>query len=135
MVKQMRPPFEVVSHFSEGLADEMPDDEWLAIVGRKRWVAVSYDGKWHKEEAPLLAIKQFKVACFYVWGAQMPVWDKIGLLHRVYPKMKTILNSERRPFIYKFSDTGRCGLVRHWDGRKEPQKYVRAERAIQTGGA
>jgi PIN like domain len=85
MVVRLDPPFEVKHHRGEGFAPDMPDDEWLAIVGAKKWIVISHDAKWHREEGPLMAIQQHRISCFYLWGAQMPMWNKTALLAKVFP--------------------------------------------------
>lgn len=130
-LERMKPPFSVQSHFKEQFADEMDDDEWLAIVGRKRWVVLSHDAKFHKLPAELEAVKQHKISCFYLWGAQMPTWYKIAHLSAVFPKISKIVNSERRPYIYRTNQQNRVILVRHWDGRKEPKIHLNESADIQ----
>lgn len=110
----------------ENFKHDMPDDEWLAIIGRKGWIVISHDGKWHREEAPLAAIKQHKIPCFYLWGAQIPIWEKISLLSKVYPKIRKTVASEKKPFIYRFNQHGRQCLIRHWDGRDEPKIHSKS---------
>ena len=131
----MNPPFTVESHYKQGFKDETPDDEWLAFAGRRGWIVLSHDAKFHKESPALAAVIQHKVGCFYLWGGQVPVWYKIGHLTAVFPKIKKIVNSEKRPYIYQSNSGGRVLLVRHWDGRKEPAKHVRASAEVSDGGS
>jgi hypothetical protein len=125
MVERMRPPFTVKSHYGEKFKAETPDDEWLKVVGANEWTVLSHDARFHLDSAALEAIRQFRIGCFYIWGAQLPVWDKVALLTTVYPKIKNVVSSEKRPFIYRAAANGRLFLVRHWDGRKEPKKYAK----------
>lgn len=64
----LRCPFEVRSHDGEGFAANMPDDEWLNIVGKQGWT-VCGDAKWQDEKSALKAINQHKIRCFYLHGA------------------------------------------------------------------
>ena len=50
-----------------------PDDEWLAKVGAERWIVFSHDRKFHKRLPQRTAIKQHKVGCFYLWGANVEI--------------------------------------------------------------
>jgi hypothetical protein len=131
----MKPPFVVKSHFGEKFKDEMPDDEWLKIVGARGWTVLSHDARFHLDSAALTAIKQFKVGCFYLWGGQVPVWDKVGLLTTIFPKIKKISSSEKRPYIYRAGANGRIHVVRHWDGRQEPRRHTRADPTFRAGGS
>ncbi|NMN57286.1 hypothetical protein FHT36_001183 [Xanthobacter sp. SG618] len=130
----MKPPFAVESHFKQKFEQDMPDDQWLAIVGARRWVVLSHDAKFHKESAELCAVVQHKIGCFYLWGAQMPTWHKIAHLTAIYPKISKIANSEKRPYIYRANQQNRLFLVRHWDGRKEPKRHVGASGAVPASG-
>lgn len=133
-VERLKPPFIVRSHFGEKFKAETPDDEWLRIVGAQNWIVLSHDARFHLDGAALEAIKQFKIGCFYLWGAQVPVWHKVGLLTSAYNKISKIAASERKPYIYRVAQNGRFFLVRHWDGRKEPKKHVKAEQGLHAGG-
>ncbi len=125
-VESLRPPFQVRSHFGMRFIDTTPDDVWLRQVGANGWIVLSHDARFHLDSAALEAIKQFRIGCFYLWGAQVPVWNKVGFLTAVFPKIKKIVASEKPPYIYRASQTTRLYLVRHWDGRPEPKKYKRA---------
>lgn len=126
----MKPPFKVECHYRMKFKDNTPDDEWLSIVGTKGWAVLSHDARFHRDSSALEAIKQFKIACFYIWGGQVPIWDKVRVLTATYPKIKHVVNSERPPYIYRANQKARLYLVRHWDGRKEPKHHVRAEPKI-----
>ena len=97
----VRCPFEVRSHYTEGFKAETPDDEWLHIVGQKKWVVCSHDAKWQSELAPMKAIQQHGIRCFYLWGASSPGFFKLKSLDNNYDKIKRICDNERGPFIYK----------------------------------
>ena len=99
--------------------DNVPDDEWLRIVGANGWTVLSHDSRFHMDSAALEAIHQFKIRCFYLWGGSLPVWDKVGFLTVMYPKIRKVVTSERAPYIYRAAQTRRLQLVRHWDGRAE----------------
>lgn len=129
-VSRMNPPFKVESHYSNGFKAETPDDEWLAFAGKRSWIVLSHDAKFHKEGPALAAVILHKVGCFYLWGGQVPVWYKVAHLTRVFPAIKKIADSEKRPYIYRTNQYGRMYLVRHWDGRQEPKKHVRESASV-----
>ena len=64
----MKSPFTVEYHHSpqNRFPQEMPDDEWLAIAGQRKWIVFSHDRKFHDESPSIEAIKQHRVACFYL---------------------------------------------------------------------
>jgi len=67
---------------------DTPDDEWLNIVGQKKWIVCSHDMKWQSEAAPIKAIHQHKIGCFYLWGASSTGFFKLKSLAHNYDKIK-----------------------------------------------
>jgi hypothetical protein len=85
------------------------DDEWLSFVGQKGWVAFSHDKKFHKPgyELELAALKQFNVACFYLWGAKARPHEKARCFLRAYDKIVHAVQTTQRPFIYNVDEAGK----------------------------
>jgi hypothetical protein len=86
------------------------DDEWLNVVGPKNWIVFGHDQKWHDELANREAIKQHKVGCFYLWGAQSKTWDKLSCFMRASGTIQTLAVSTPKPFIFQVTYNAR--LVR-----------------------
>lgn len=107
----LKGPFEVRSHDGERFPDSMPDDEWLNIVGEKGWIVCSHDAKWHSEAAPLKAIQQHKIGCFYLHGASLPAFYKLKSFARNYEKIEAVIKSERAPFIYRVTQQNRLRRI------------------------
>lgn len=104
-------PFEVRDHFKEGFAPTTPDDEWLTIVGKKKWIVFTHDAKWTIESAPIEAIKQHKVGCFYLYGASSLGWFKLRSLAHNFEKIQKICKTESPPYIYRVSAYNRLSKV------------------------
>jgi len=83
-----------------GFEDEKADDEWLHIVGPKKWIVCSHDKKWQGESLAVEAIIQHKIGCFYLYGANSKHFFKLGSLAYNYHKIAKVLGREKRPFIY-----------------------------------
>lgn len=96
----LNPPFNVEDHWSMGFEDEKADDEWLHIVGPKKWIVCSHDKKWQGESSAVEAIIQHKIGCFYLYGANSKHFFKLGSLAYNYHKIAKVLGREKRPFIY-----------------------------------
>jgi hypothetical protein len=110
---KMQTPFRVEYHDSptNKFRHDMPDDEWLQIVGAKNWIVFSHDKKWHGEMPAIAAIKEHKIGCFYLWGASVPTWDKYVCLARAYDKIKARLNTPK-PFIFRVAHNHRVDAVK-----------------------
>jgi hypothetical protein len=104
-------PFEVRWHEGERFAHNMPDDEWLEIIGAKKWVVCSHDAKWQGERAPLRAIQQHKVRCFYLHGASSIGFFKMKSLAHNYDKIIKVCDTEKGPFIYRVTPANRLRRV------------------------
>ena len=113
-LRRVKPPFTVEYHHDpkNQFPQEMPDDEWLSIVGARGWLAFSHDGKFHNEAAPCAAIKQHGIGCFYLWGANASPWEKLRCFARNYRGIVKLAASSQRPFIYRVNANCRIREVR-----------------------
>jgi hypothetical protein len=107
------PPFDVEFHHSPKwrFSPTTIDDEWLSIIGPQGWFAFSHDRKWHKELPALAAIRQHKIGCFYLWGAEATTWDKVCFFVRHYERIIETANSTVRPFVFDVTKTGEVARV------------------------
>jgi len=103
----LNPPFNVKDHWEMGFEDEKADDEWLHVVGPKKWIVCSHDKKWQGESLAVEAIIQHKIGCFYLYGANSKHFFKLGSLAHNYHKLASVLGRERRPFIYSIDKRNR----------------------------
>jgi PIN like domain len=103
----LRCPFEVRWHDGEGFSAKMPDDEWLNIIGEKKWIVCSHDAKWQTEPAALKAIQQHKIGCFYLYGANSLGFFKMKSLAHNYDQIVKICAENKRPFIYRVTASNR----------------------------
>lgn len=104
-------PFNVEDHWSMKFRDEMPDDEWLHIVGQRGWIVCSHDKKWQDESLAIEAIRQHRIGCFYLYGARSKHFFKLGSLAHNFHKLKNIIGRERKPFIYSISERNRLKRI------------------------
>ena len=92
-------------------APDTLDDEWLPDVGRRGWVLCTQDYSHHENENEALAIKQYKIRCFYVWGSEATKLDMMRAFLRGYDKMLEVIENETPPYIYKLDRLGRIHRV------------------------
>lgn len=107
----MRCPFEVRSHDGERFRQDMPDDEWLHIVGKNGWIVCSHDAKWQAESAALKAIQQHNIGCFYLYGASSIGFFKMKSLAHNYDKIVKVCQTDKRPFIYRITPSNRLKKI------------------------
>ena len=100
-LRGLRPPVAIKDHQQVGFAIDAPDDEWLAKVGRKGWVVITQDRKFHKETLELAAVKAHSVRCFYLHGGSDAMWSTFCNLISAFPRIVEIAGREPAPFIYQ----------------------------------
>jgi PIN like domain len=96
------PPFRIEYHHSDTnrLKHNIDDDRWLELCGKKKWIAFSQD-KLDKLPLEAMAVRQHNVAAFSLWGAQLPVWNKVCHFMNAYSRMNTIIKNEKPPYLYR----------------------------------
>jgi hypothetical protein len=93
-------------------AQTAPDDVWIAAVAAEGWTIFSHDRKFHTIEAEISAIKQHSAGCFYLPGANSPLWDKVVHFMKASDGIIKRANATGRPFIYELASNGRFKTVK-----------------------
>lgn len=96
----LRPPIGIRWHQGQGYRHDMPDDEWMALVGAKNWVVITQDIKFHIIEHEMTALKQHGLRCFYFPDGQVGMWNVLEIFMRAHRKMISIAQETKPPFIY-----------------------------------
>ena len=107
----MDPPFSVRWHSGEGFDPEMPDDEWLEITGRKGWVVLTQDWKFHIRDNELEAIRQHRVRCIYLPGADEHRWTTYVRFIRSHARLIETANDCAAPFIFDLKKNGQLRRI------------------------
>jgi hypothetical protein len=107
----LKPPVQIHWHQEQRFPQEMPDDEWLAIVGAEGWVVLSQDRKFHVRQNEAAAIKQHSVRCFYMPCAQDNRWVSMCHIARRHDKMQ-LVGSVPAPFVFEPKSNGQFYRVR-----------------------
>ena len=105
-LRHLRPPVDIEWHQNQRFRQDMPDDEWLAIVGKKDWIVFSHDRKFHTEAMESAAVKQHNVGCFYLPAANDPVWDKCSIFIRSFNRIRKLAVATEKPFIFDLKRNG-----------------------------
>ncbi|MBV9052257.1 MAG: hypothetical protein JO196_07640 [Hyphomicrobiales bacterium] len=108
-----RPPFNVEFHHNpkNRFDHKTPDDQWLEMAGKLGWIVFSHDRKFHNESAASEAIRQHRIGCFYLWGANAETWDKLKVFLRAADGIMRLAESEMRPFIFQVAHNARISRV------------------------
>lgn len=87
------------------------DDAWMPQVGGWGWIVVGHDSRHHSEAAELSAVKQYEMACFYLWGGNARRWEKMLCFLRAFEAIMEADLITERPYIYRVSRIGRLTSV------------------------
>jgi hypothetical protein len=107
----LKTPFDVQWHNKLGFRHDMPDDEWMAIVGARGWIVFSQDYKFHKYEFEYEAVKQHNLRCFYLPETGAKTWTTMCAFTKASDRIIQKCETVRAPFIYKLSPNGRLSSV------------------------
>ncbi len=58
-------------------------------------------------QSELVAIKQHKIGCFYLWGAEAKRWEKMRVFVLAYNRIAEAEANTTKPFIYDIDKKGR----------------------------
>lgn len=114
------PPLAMVILEPQGLSVEFhhnyfqqdePDEYWLQVVGAWGWDVIGHDSRHHIRAKELEAIKQHRMGCFYLWGAQEKSWEKARCLLNAYEGIREAIANAPRPFIYRILKSGELQAV------------------------
>lgn len=107
----VKPPVCIEWHQKQRFPQEMPDDEWLEIVGSRGWVVFSHDRKFHSEATETAAVQQHSIGCFYLPCANEPTWDKLTIFVRVFGRILKIVENQSPPYVYDVNLKGQIKKV------------------------
>lgn len=111
-LKRLRPPHDVTWLQEARIPQETPDDVWLETVGKKGWLVVSHDRKFHSISAEAIAVKQHSVGCFYLPGASSDSWEKCRLFMRSFNRMVALAQATPKPFVFRIGRNGHFNQVK-----------------------
>ncbi len=83
------------------------DDEWMPVVGARGWVLIGHDRMHHRRAPESHAIREYRMGCFYLWGAQAPRWQKMRCFLNAYERLLEAIEVTPKPFIFRVDHHGR----------------------------
>lgn len=103
---KLRPPVEIRWHQGQRFHQDMPDDEWMKIVGARGWVVLTQDLKFHLIEHEIEAIRQHQIRCFYFPDANVGMWNTLCTFLRVHKRLLKLASETKAPFIFRVHANG-----------------------------
>lgn len=88
------------------------DYEWLEIVGKNGWIALTRDQRIRYRTLEKRALKEFEVGAFTFTGGQATAIQITQRVITLLPKMKAISVSQPKPFLFTFGLVGPLARVK-----------------------
>lgn len=89
------------------LAADAPDEDWIALVGRNAWLAITKDKNIRHRAAEIDAIKQFKAKVYVVRAKNATGADIANILAANRGKIQKFAKENRAPFVAGIDRSGR----------------------------
>jgi predicted nuclease of predicted toxin-antitoxin system len=86
-------------------ADDAPDEEWLAVVGRRGWVVLAKDKAIRRTPLELNAVLIANVRAFFLTSGQMTGEEMARVYVRHLSRIENLVRSRRPPFIASVTST------------------------------
>jgi hypothetical protein len=109
-----------VEKHSDHFADNAKDEEWLTVIGKRGWYAVTHDRKIRYKPNEKAAVRKFGVGLFVVVGkASFPELANNFVI--THPRIIRFVRKHPRPFIakiYRANIKGKkikAGYIKMWE--------------------
>lgn len=114
MLQRTRAPFVIEYHDDKkhGFAEDLDDDQWLAVTSKSKWIVISHDKRFHDDPFAIEAVRQHGGRVFYLDGGSSVKWDKLRRFAAAYRRICAIVERENAPFIYRVTYADRIIRVR-----------------------
>ena len=94
-------------HFDQAALDA----DWLTVIGKRGWVALSKDNKVRYRDTERAAVLSAKVAYFIFRGHGMRGDDIAAVIVKALPQILLVLHKNKRPFIATISKSGEVKVL------------------------
>lgn len=88
-----------VEVLADHFADDCPDAEWLAIVGRRGWFVLTKDKKIRRRRAELAAMRRARVGVFLLTAGNRTGAEMADVLCDSLERMSELARTQGRPFL------------------------------------
>ncbi len=102
-----------LQHFPQSdFQAENGDDNWFPQIAAWGWTTIiSQDYHFHTRENEKFALRQYKLGCFYLWGAEAQKWEILRCFALAYDKIVIAAETTPRPFIFEVTRLGKLKQV------------------------
>ena len=94
-----------IAHYQR-FAPAAPDEEWLEVAGRERWVVLTRDQHIRRRPSDLDAFQTHKVIVFVLAAGNASATDTAELVTRLYDKIQRLAAQAKPPVMYSITRSG-----------------------------
>jgi hypothetical protein len=94
-----------VHRYGDYFAPQVPDTEWMALVGQHGWTVITTDKRIRYRPLERAAVEKNKVG-MYCFTSNMGSDKMVAALEKAFPRMRTIHAKQPRPYIATISEGG-----------------------------
>ena len=108
-LKELGAPF-IVHH--DKFHPNGPDEEWLELVGREGWIALTRDKNIRRKPNEIAAYRRYKVIGFVLASGNASAADTAALVTRLYPKIIRKAKAVKPPAMFSITLAGTISQIR-----------------------
>lgn len=102
--------FEVLVH-DDHFAQNATDEQWLGEVGKKGWIVLTKDKRFHNRVLEITAIARSHARVFKLTAGSLQGLEMADVFVKAMPKIRNLLLSTRAPFIATVSRSGKVTIA------------------------
>jgi hypothetical protein len=92
------------------LAPNAPDEEWILLVGRKHWLAITKDKNIRYRAAELDAIREYDAKVFVVRAKNATGQEIADILIKANARIQSFAQTHQAPFVAGIDRSGRVSI-------------------------
>jgi predicted nuclease of predicted toxin-antitoxin system len=85
---------------------DAPDEEWLAVAGREKWIVLTRDKHIRRRPAELEAFREHKVVVFVLAAGNASAAETADLVTHLYDKIQRLATQAKPPIMYNVTRSG-----------------------------
>lgn len=102
------------------LPQDSRDEEWLAYVGERNWVALTQDARIRYHELEFRALLRAKVRAFVLTAKGLRGEENAAIIVNALPAMLRFLAKHPGPFVARIGRNSKVEMLYEGGGKKSP---------------
>lgn len=112
VAKALRAAGHSVEIHDDHLPMAAPDEDWIQLVGREGWIAITKDKNIRYRYAELDAIKQHRARVIVIRAKNLTGQELAALVVQYHARIQRLATDHRAPFVAGLDRSGRLSLYK-----------------------